>query len=238
MPSKVYLKAYEAKISRLKRRLDKIQEARHLEAADSRRQKEHAHEVLTSYLAKIRRQEESLASNNMTITELEQQVAMQWKQRAEAQSDVERATKDGAEAIARHNKMVTWLQQAKQERDDAFLEITQLEYQLADARLTLQYRIWHATLSWVSRTKLSLQNRSQRFINRWLVKRLTPERMMAIREAGYVPEKLIHIAQKYWEMDRQRMGQTTKIFLDKQSDTFKTAKQNVWTRLRIFMGRA
>jgi hypothetical protein len=156
MPSKIHMKAYEAKIRRLQRKLDKTVERMHVEAEDSRRRKEHAHEVLTSYLGKIRRQDETLAANNVEIQELRDQVAVQYKKLAEARSDVERATKLAMDAAAQHNRLVQQLHDARKQTDEMEVALALKSRALQDAQLTIPYRIW----SWIAETARRAKLRS------------------------------------------------------------------------------
>lgn len=110
-------------------------------------------QVRTARMAteELTRARDTLASNAMTIRELEDQVAVQYKLAAEARGDVERASKLAMEAAARHNRLVTALQQRGDDLDDRRKLINELQLKLDDARLTLQYRIWSQLKTWLER---------------------------------------------------------------------------------------
>lgn len=203
-----------------------------------------ASKTLAEHLFKVRRAEDTLAANNMTIQELNNQVAVQWKQRAESRSDVERAAQLATEAVAKHNRMVTNLRTALDDK----LELTNLVgllrrqaeeagEALAEAQRSFSNRTWEA----IQNARLGLKRGARRLAtqlrNRWLVWRLNKPRVQAMSEAGYIPSKLIKMAEQYWETDRQRMGPTLVTYLD-QADGRKPVRENVWRRFRIWMGRA
>lgn len=202
------------KITRLQRQMKQASERREALARQFVEYKQHALQTLTECLGKIRRQDDTLASNNMTIQELNDQVAMQWKQRAEARSDVERATKTASEAVAKHNRMVQTVEQYKAwddkwyvVRNEWMLVNESLRAELIEARKQLRCRIWVGVTRFSSSVKVWLHSSRLRLKNRWLVRRLNKPRVLAMQEAGYIPEKLIKIAEKYWEADKERINE-------------------------------
>lgn len=236
--------AAERKIRRLKA---EIKAGKALQAAIRRQHaayRLHAGKTLAGHLAKTRQAEATLASNNMTITELNDQVAMQWKQRAEARSDVERATALTAEAVAKHNKMVTHLREAL----DAKLELANMvrllrdqaeEFgeALAEAQRSFQNRTWEAITLQIRSVRSYIRHFRWKMRNRWLVWRLNKARVTAMEEAGYIPGKLIKMAEQYWEIDRQRMMPSMLTYID-ASENRKPVREHIWRRFRIWMGRA
>lgn len=204
---------YEKKAKRLQVMLDDAIETRHRVQREYQEFKAHSHEVLTSHLGKIRRQDETLASNNMTIQELNDQVAVQWKQRAEARSDVERAERFAHETAEKHNKLAFQLEDADQklrnarrERDDISATWHSTLLELAEAKRTLRYRIWVGVTRSTSYLQAWLSSKALRLKNRWFIRRLSKARVTAMQEAGYIPEKLIKVAHRYWEADRERIN--------------------------------
>lgn len=186
----------------------------------------------------------ALASNSMTIQELNDQVAVQWKQNAEAKSDVERATLLASNAVQKHNKMVHWLAEARKEKDEADVQvelmvgdIKKIQAELNEAKRSLSNRIWWAILGIHYRTKLSWKWRVERWKNTWKIRRLNRARVTALSEAGHIPGNLVRMAHAYWEHDKQRMERGVTVFLDNAPGQ-KTVKENLWRRFRIWCGRA
>lgn len=236
--------AAERKIKRLKA---EVKAGKELRASQARHHAEYrlaAGKTLAEHLFKVRRAEETLAANNMTIQELNNQVAVQWKQRAESRSDVERAAQLCTEAIAKHNKMVTHLREALDDKLALVTtvrllrsEIQDLGETLAEAQRSLTYRIARLLASGYESAKAHIGHLRQQIRNRWLVWRLNKPRVQAMSEAGYIPGKLIKMAEKYWEMDQSRRAESLITYLD-QADGRKPVRENVWRRFRIWMGRA
>jgi|SRR6266850_311275 len=237
--------AAERKIKRLKA---EVKAGKELQAALKRQHAEyrlHAGKTLAEHLFKARRAEETLASNNMTIQELNDQVAMQWKQRAESRSDVERAVKLTAEAVAKHNRMVTSLREALDDKLELTRTVSLLRSQseefreaLAEAKRSLTYRTARLFASGYAHAKAEIRRRRVLLRNRWLVWRLNKPRVQAMSEAGYIPSKLIKMAEQYWETDKQRMSPTLVTYLDGELCKPKSVRANIWSRCRIWMGRA
>lgn len=194
------------KIRRLERQLEQASDRREMLNGQFLEYKRHAQGLLTEYLAKIRRQDETLASNNMTIQELNDQVAVQWRQRAEARSDVERAEKLASEAVAKHNRMVQEVQEWRALVNDLRRNNNVLRDDLSEARRTLRYRIWVVVTRSTSQLQAWLSSKALRLKNRWFIRRLSKARVTAMQEAGYIPEKLIKVAHRYWEADRERIN--------------------------------
>jgi len=235
----------ERKIKRLKANLKSHKE---LHAALKRQHTDyrlHASKTLADHLFKVRRAEETLASNNMTIQELNDQVAMQWKQRAEARSDVERANNLAAEATSRHNRMVTYLQESREGEQELARTVDLLRSkieilgeEIAEAKRSLAYRIYRLADEMATRCAISFRGFKQQLWNRWLVWRLNKPRVQAMSEAGYIPSKLIKMAEEYWETDKRRMGETITNYSTYPADEQYVSRQTLWRRLRIWMGRA
>lgn len=236
--------AAERKIKRLKA---EIKAGKALQAAIKRQHaayRLHAGQTLAGHLAKVRQAEATLASNNMTITELNDQVAMQWKQRAESRSDVERATSLTAEAVAKHNRMAESLRESWDEKRELANLVDFLRCQakesgeaLAEAQRTLQNRTWEAITLQIRSFRSYIRHLRWQIRNRWLVWRLNKARVTAMEEAGYIPSKLIKMAEQYWEIDRQRMMPSMLTYID-TSENRKPVREHIWRRFRIWMGRA
>jgi hypothetical protein len=189
---------HERLIKRLKNQLEGQNLLRLCESRDHERAKAHSAQVLSEYLGKIRRYEEALTNNNVSITELQSQVATQARMLAEAQQD-------GANAIAAHNKMVTRLREAVTKRDDLQLEITSLMYQLTDAEQTLQYRVYKLLVRGLEQVR-SWSIRQVERLKIWRkIRRLSAQRISALNAAGYIPNGLVKMAIKYHEYDQNQV---------------------------------
>lgn len=234
---------YEKKAKRLQVKLDDAIETRHRVQREYQEFKAHSHEVLTSHLGKIRRQDETLASNNMTIQELNDQVAVQWQQRAEARSDVERAERFAKETAEKHNKLVFKWEDACRETEMArqitaewVSESERIMFELHEARKTLQYRLWQEIRTWPSKVMAWRERRKDAIVNWWVVHRLNKPRVAAMSEAGYIPEKLIKLAHKYYEADKERMSESLVQYIG--DNQYSTTYKNAWSRFLIWCGRA
>jgi chromosome segregation ATPase len=235
--------AAERKIKRLKA---EIKTGKALRAALRRQHTEyrlHAGKTLAEHLFKARRAEETLAANNMTIQELNNQVAVQWQQRAESRSDVERATNLTAEAVAKHNRMAESLRESYDEKRELANLVGLLRSQakefreaLAEAQRSFSNRTWEAITLQSKRTKAYVRYLRWQIRNRWLVWRLNKPRIEAMSEAGYIPSKLIKMAERYWDEDKARSGEM--VYSYAESGTLQQARQTPWRRFRIWMGRA
>lgn len=203
-------------------------------------------QVRTARMAteELTRARDTLASNAMTIRELNDQVAVQYKLAAEARSDVERASKLAMEAAAKHNRMVQLLHDARKAEDQAFCASESLRTQLCDAQRTLQYRIWYGTRTWILGTEAKVKawvlGRRQFLTDRWVVKRLTHARVMALNEAGFIPKDLVRMAYTYWNNDKLRARElkSSYDYTDVQPWTRFTRPPSIFRRLKIWLGRA
>jgi len=93
--------------------------------------------------------------------------------------------------------------------------------------------------NWVARKKT-------RIWNWFLVKRLNKPRVEAMSEAGYIPAKLIKLANAYWEHDQKRLQEDEEIIKSSYSvcgnehteQRIYSRKPGLIRRLKIWMGRA
>lgn len=235
----------QRQLKKLKRDLAHQHELRLADGVRHTDYRAHAGEVLRAHLAKLRRAEETLVSNNMTMRELNDQVAMQWQQRAEARSDVERATSLTAEAVAKHNRMAESLRESWDEKRELANLVGLLRRQaeeageaLAEAQRSFSNRTWEAITLKIKEIKAYSRHLRWQIRNRWLVWRLNKPRIHAMSEAGYIPGKLIKMAEEYWETDKRRMGETITNYSTYPADEQYVSRQTLWRRFRIWMGRA
>lgn len=235
--------AAERQNKRLKKQLEQQHELREHTAAQHAAFRANAAKQLAGYLASTRAAEHTLASNNVTIQELQDQVAVQCKMLAEAQSD-------GAQAISKYNKTAQRINEvghilAEERRayDALDLKLEFARAELTAARQRLAYRVWRlmANTYHAARTRLKVEyaHRRQHLVNWWMVRRLNKARVTAMNEAGYIPEKLIKIAHKYWEADQARAAgdQWTEVITPAGPHMYPKPVP-LWHRIRIWMGRA
>lgn len=64
------------------------------------------------------------------------------------------------------------------------------------------------------------------------MRRLNRGRVDAMREAGYIPRRLIKVARDYWEADKERLG-----WEDRAWDGRDFVRQGLWAKLKILAGR-
>lgn len=237
---------YEKKAKRLKVKLDDAVETRHRVQNEFKALRDHSHELLTSYLAEIRRQDETLASNNMTIAELNNQLAVEYKLRAEARSDVDQATKLCAEAVAKYNRLVPRLHELEKAiiSRDEYAE--GIESRLREAEKSIQYRLWQGFQVWRTKVWYRFDDLRAKLRNYWYIRRLNAARVSALNEAGHIPRNLVKMAHAYWEHDQKRLVEdeqivrtvyTCKNDLSAQ-DRHYVRKPGLLRRFKIWCGRA
>lgn len=237
---------YERRLKRMQKKIDSATELRHEQQAQVVKYKDQTKALLEQQIRiarlagdEVMKLKETTVSNAMTIRELNDQLAVQWKQRAEAQSDVRQAQETASRAAGAHNRQVQLIQELRGEVKQVTVDRESALALLAEARLSLQYRLWHEANAWISRCKLSVKCRLTRTKNRWLVWRLNKPRVDAMNEGGYIPENLIHMAHKYWEQDKKRMGGTIEEWgAGFRADQQHIVHQTLWRRFRIWCGRA
>lgn len=220
-------------VTRLKRQLEVLREQKTKRIDEFKAYQANCHEIMTSYVSQVRNAtnriatlNDTLANNNVTITELQQQVALQQRMTAEAQQD-------GGNAIAKYNRSVQAYNSLKEQLARAAMD-------LADAQQTIRYRLRVICDQWITRTRVetsALVTRTRnRIVNWWAIKRLNRARVNAMHEAGYIPEKLIKMAHVYWEADRLR---TTEMVIEYDGyGNESEVRQTMWRRIRIWMGRS
>lgn len=239
----VYKKRYEAAV-----------ELRRQQAEQLKKYKASLHEVLQGKVRANRllrndlaRAKETIASNGMTMCELQNQLAVQFKLLAEARSDVARATELYNEAAEKHKIMADSFANMRaasvrhyEDSEHLKAQLLELRDALTEARLSFSYRTWHAIICAYHRTRVRIKVeyafRRERLINWWAIRRLNKSRVTAMNQAGFIPEKLVKLALQYWEVDKQRIrdgewgydsgGQPVQISL------------GLLRRMRILMGRA
>jgi hypothetical protein len=235
------------RISVWKKRYELVVDSRRAQVDEVKKYRAQVHSLLERKVRELRISNEGfqaatsvLAANNMEIQELKDQVGVQAKLLAEAQSDVRLYQEQAAEVIDQHNRMVTSLRSKVLEYDDLRDEQEQTILLLADARAKLSYRLWIALRDGYYRTctaiKVECAHRRSRLLSWWAVRRLNKARVTAMNEAGYIPEKLVKVAIAYWEADKQRTSE----LIDEVNSSGQESKkrQTLWRRIRIWMGRA
>lgn len=181
-----------------------------------------AEEYMTSYVGQVRRLTETMAANNVKITELEQQVGVQHKELAAARGD--------ATGLKASN------QKLRSHAVDLEIALINVRAQLAEAQKSVQYRVYLWFDARIDAAKKVFAIRKQRMVNTFLVRRLNKQRVSAMGEAGYIPNKLVKAAIAYWELDKERATET--IVERDGNGQDRVVKQTLWRRIRIILGRA
>lgn len=141
-------------VTRLKRQLEVLREQKTKRIDEFKAYQANCHEIMTSYVSQVRNAtnriatlNDTLANNNVTITELQQQVALQQRMTAEAQQD-------GGDAIARYNLLCQGYKTLKE-------QLARTAMDLAEAKQTIRYRLrvlcdrwitsWITSVRWMRR---------------------------------------------------------------------------------------
>ena len=120
---------------------------------------------------------------------------------------------------------------------------------IAELERSLLNRLWVAIpTQWARFCQLiatQLTTRRNRIVNRFKIWRLNRARVEAISEAGYIPEKLVKIAERYWEEDQKRLKideQIRNIHYGNEhtgiAQVERVCKPSIWRRIAIILGRA
>lgn len=227
---------------RLKACIDQQYELRNQAQEEHDRFRAHAGNQLAEHLAKVRAANHVLAANNVTIQELQDQVGIQHKLLAEAQSDGARAISQYNKTAKRINELSHILTAERRTYDELYVQFERNIQLLKEARQRIPYRLWVAAVAAYHRLRIALKveyaHRKERLVNWWMVRRLNKARVTAMNEAGYIPEKLIKIAHKYWEADQARLkdGAEWRYSEDHHGDV--KAHPTMWRRFQIWAGRA
>src|ERR1700688_3978748 len=141
-----------------KARYELVVDSRRAQAKEIKKYRDQVRDLLERKVRELRVANEglraatsTLAANNVEIQELKDQVAVQWKQRSEAETDVKQYKVQAADAITKHNRMVQRVDElqciigdleADAEHHDRRLEAAKVA--LIEARLRFSYRLWFA----------------------------------------------------------------------------------------------
>jgi cell division septum initiation protein DivIVA len=107
--------------------------------------RDNAEELMTSYVSQVRRLTETTANNNVKITELEQQVANQYKENAELRQDL--ATVKG------HNRAhVETIDLLRYDNFDLTDELTSVLIKLELASTSSWSRAWNRFARWANQS--------------------------------------------------------------------------------------
>lgn len=242
-------KYYERRLKRLQKQVDTGTALRHTQQAAVVKYKDQLKGMLEAQIRiarlagdEVARLKETTVANAMTIRELNDQLAVQWKQRAEAASDLKQVQDSAARSIASHNRQVQIMNELRAEVKQVTEDREAALAMLADAQTKIHYRLWQVILGFMYRSKAGIRTRYLRAKNNWLIHRLNGERRAALKEAGHIPENLIHMAHKYWEHDQKRLEDDEQIihttyYPDKQAATY-ARKPGLLRRFKIWCGRA
>lgn len=188
-----------------------------------------AEQLMDAASAQVGQMKDVLITNNIKITELENQVANQYRENAALRQDLEANSKRNLSHVREIGRM-------RNEADDALNIELNLRMQLDEAKTRISYRIYKWFVARVERLKEVLAIRKQRMVNAWKIHRLNRARVEALNEAGYIPEKLIKVAHQYWEEDKARATETIVERDGYGNDTI--VRQTPLRRLKIMLGSA
>jgi len=259
---KAKVNLYERRIARLKKQLDKQQELRAEMSRVFATTKQHYVDVVASHLAKARglkttlvHRDRKILEDAFRIQELDNQVAVQWRNLSEAKDDAVRAM---ARCSIAEKDRTHWHKEWKasySEWSDAQEIIAAQAGRIVELERSLLNRLWVAIpIQWarfrvaVTTQLTTISNRIvNRIVNRFKIWRLNRARVEAISEAGYIPEKLIAIAQRYWEEDQKRLQRDEQIRaihygnqqnMQNYAVVERACRPSLLRRLAIILGRA
>jgi hypothetical protein len=230
---------YERRIARLKKDVEQQRKLRREMSTAFANAKVQYADIVASHMVSARKATDTVTQQAFKISELENQLAVQFKQNAELSSDLQKVTKRYNENFVSTNKILDTIAMLKD--DKRFLE-----EDLARARQAFGYRLWIAITIWWGSLLMAIATRlkllKQRIKIRWTIARLSKRRVDALYEAGHIPEKLVKSALAYYEHDRKRMEIDEEIRLihgGADSATYvRESKPSLWRRWNIFLGRA
>lgn len=242
--------SYKRRVARLEKYLAASQQERANLAIEHAKVRKHYQDVVAKHIANERRGDQLLLEDRFKIQELEQQVGSQHVQLCNALEDVKVAQLN----VQTYSKS---LEQCRAERRQARLEcaaaasmVDELQERLHIAEQRLSYRIYQGLARWCTKTGAKLRLRRLAIIEgikaRLLVLRLNKPRVEAMREAGYIPEKLVKVALDYWQHDKERMAQEEYIREVHSGSrdgkewqrSVVVPKPSMWRKLMILIGRA
>lgn len=221
--------ASQRAVKRLQEQIDMLGDNKARQRDEFARYKYETQQIMDAAVRRNEYLSDVLVNNNVKITELENQVANQYKENSALRQDMERFAK-------RYNENVADIKNMRKKLDAAEDAETSLHIQLADARELLRYRVYLWYVARVKRIREAFAIRKERIINSWKVRRLNKARVSALNEAGYIPEKLIKAAHQYWEADKVRATETIAQYDGYGNE--KVVRQTWFRRLRILLGRA
>jgi DNA repair exonuclease SbcCD ATPase subunit len=252
--SKQKVNLYERRIARLKKDVEQQRTLRREMSTAFANAKVQYADIVASHMVSARKATDTVTQQAFKISELENQLAVQFKQNAALSQDLQKATK-------RYNENVTDLIDKRKQLVNAIDVCEEMEKEIKQLKLKFGYRLWVAITIWLAGVRMAitmwfahLKTIRKRIEMRFKIWRLSKARLSAINEAGWVPEKLVKAAIAYYEHDKARMeiddqireihyggnmqGATDKELRHFYAKVDKEIKPSIWRRWNIFLGRA
>lgn len=242
--------SYKRRVAKLQKQLEKQRQRWIGQGLEHSRARTHYQTIVASHIAAERRGDKLLLEDRFKIQELENQVAVQWRNLAEAKDDASTA-KLNYQAVTKS------LEQCRAERRQARLDLdvalsTRDTWRIRceTAEKSFSHRAYQGLALWFAQTGTRLRLRRSRLgariVNRFAVWRLNKPRVDAMREGGYIPEKLVKVALEYWEHDKARIAQEAYIkemhYGTRNGKHYETVvmepRPTLWRRFMILIGRA
>jgi len=247
---KAKVNVYERRIARLQKMILTSQESKVALLNEHARVRKHYQDVVAQHIANERRGDALLLEDRFKIQELDNQVAVQWKNLAEAKDDAATAKLNQAVLSKEVNQLRAERQQLRLEIANRDVSVQSLLECVKRLEHSFAHRLWMAIATQIARSRvgiaLQLASIKRRLVARFMIRRLSAARVSALNEAGHIPEKLVKTAIKYWEHDQQRMQMDEQIRevhygthngVDWKHEVIER-RPSLWQRLMILVGRA
>lgn len=229
--------ASQRAVKRLQEQIDALGDAKARQRDEFSRYKYECDKILRGFEATEHHLKDVLTNNNVKIVELENQVANQYRENSALRQDLEANSKRNIQHVRDINNLRNVAQHTE-------LELIAALSNLEEARHAISYRVYGWFVARVERAKEGFEIRKQRMINNWKIRRLNKARVAVITEAGYIPQKLVEIAHRYWEADKRRAQEDERIESTvyhpsgDRTDVTINRRPGFLRRLQIYLGRA
>lgn len=243
--------SYKRRVAKLEKQLSEQRERWAAQGLKHSRARVHYQAIVAKHIANERRGDQLLLEDRFKIQELENQVAVQWKNLAEAKDDAATAKLNYQVISKSLEQCRAERREARVDRDIALTRVDQWIDRCALAERSLSHRIWVAITTQIARLRVAIPLQisvwKSRIVNRFLIRRLSSDRVKALQEAGHVvPEKIIRSALAYYEHDKKRMqidDQIKELHYGTRNgkdccDAVIEKAPSLWRKLMILIGRA
>ncbi len=237
---------YERRISRLKKHIEILKEAAVDRIAEQARVRLHYQNVVAQHLATERKQTQKILEDTFKIQELDNQMAVLWRDRAEARTDLEACKLVNVARTKECQQLRDGRKQLTMDRANQDISVQSLLARVKYLERSFGHRLWVAIAAQRAHIRQGIASLRERAVARFMVRRLNKHRVAALNEAGHIPEKLVKVAIKYWEHDKQRMAMDEQIRSihtgtrngKEYADVVVDKRPSAWRRLMILIGRA